>query len=488
MKWMITFAAAVQPDEQMEVLRMKGDKSWRLILNINGNPEDVIAYPSALAEGRIAGKYMLSKEKLPDTLVIQGFVSKGIIAGADMEVNREAAEKADIKLVKMPRAGRGGPQPVGTLEYAELIKNASRNFKAVQSDPEDPAVLLYTSGTTGNPKGVTLTHKNFIAQTQMVGTIMPIKPEDRIVLVLPLYHVYGLANGLICGIQSGASLSLIPQYSPQKLYSNINAVKATLLIAIPTMYTHLLQMARVRKANTPQSLRLCVSGGAPLALSTIQEFMEVFNTQIAEGYGLTETTSAVSLNKTGESFKPGSIGPASPGVEMKIVDDNGQEVEDGTEGEIIIKGEMVTSGYWNNKEATQAVLKDGWLYTGDLGHRDPDGFFFITDRKKDLIIRGGFNISPREVEEVIMSHPAVEEAAVVSVPDKNDREAVKTYVVLKSGAELSQRELLSYCAQHLADYKIPKIVEFTAALPKSATGKVLRRELRDALQDAVEDM
>lgn len=478
---MITFAAAVQPDEKMEVLRMKGDKSWRLILNLKGNPEDVVAYPSALAEGRIAGKYMLSKEKLPDTLVIQGFVSKGIIAGADMEVNREAADKENIKLVKMPRAGRGGPQPVGTLEYSELIKNASRNFKAVQSDPEDPAVFLYTSGTTGNPKGVTLTHKNFIAQTNMVDAIMPIKPEDRMILVLPLYHVYGLANGLICGIKSGASLSLIPQYSPQKLYNNINAVKATLLIAIPTMYTHLLQMARVRKANTPQSLRLCVSGGAPLALSTIREFMEVFQTQIAEGYGLTETTSAVSLNKTGESFKPGSIGPVSPGVGMKIVDDNGHDVEDGVEGEIIIKGEMVTPGYWNNEAATQAVLKDGWLYTGDLGHRDQDGFFFITDRKKDLIIRGGFNISPREVEEVIMSHSAVEEAAVVSVPDRNEREAVKAFVVLKVGAELSQRAIISYCAQHLADYKIPKIFEFTATLPKSATGKVLRRELRDAL-------
>lgn len=459
---------------------MKNKDAWRLILNPEGLPIDVVAYPSALAEGRIAGKYMLSQETLPNTIVIQGFRKKGIIAGADSEVDRKSAEELDMDLVKIPRAGRGGPKPVGTLDYSELLKNASRKFKEYKSEQEDPAVLLYTSGTTGKPKGVTLTHRNFVAQVSMVDEIMPMYPEDRIVVVLPLYHVYALANGLVCGLSNGCSLSLIPQYSPLKLFSNISDVDATVLIAVPSMYMHILQLARGKNREIPKSLRLCVSGGAPLPRSVINEFMEVFQTQLAEGYGLTETTSAVSLNKTGDLYKAGSIGPASPGVSMSVIDDEGNELPDGQEGEIIIKGEMVTKGYWQNEEATAEVLVDGWLRTGDLGYRDEDGCYFITDRKKDLIIRSGFNVSPREVEEVIMMHPQVEEAAVVAALDKHERETVKAFVVLKSGVELSTRELLDFCSEHLADYKMPRIVAFVESLPKSATGKVLRRELRDA--------
>ncbi len=458
---------------------MKGNTTLRLILNPKGEPVDVLAYPSALVEGRIAGKYMLSKEKLPDTLVIQGFSSKGIIAGADTEIDRETAKKEGVKLVKIPRSGRGGPVPVGTLDFSDLMKHASRKFRNAECDPEDPAVILYTSGTTGKPKGVVLTHKNFISQGDMVDRIMPMLPEDRVILVLPLFHVYGLSNGLVCGMRFGCAMSLIPQYSPAKLLDNVIEVKATLLIAVPTMYMHILHLARARKTTIPKSLRLCVSGGAPLPLSTLNEFMETFQTQIAEGYGLTETTSAVSLNKTGEAFKAGSIGPASPGVEMEVFDEEGNAVPDGTEGEIVIKGGMVTPGYWNNPEESAEVLKNGWFYSGDLGYRDTEGFFFITDRKKDLIVRGGFNISPREVEEVIMSHPDVDEAAVVAAVDKRERETVKAFVVLREGREITTKELLAYCEENLAEYKLPKVVEFTETLPKSATGKVLRRELRE---------
>lgn len=453
--------------------------SWRLLINTNAKAVDLFAYPSALVEGRIAGKYMLSHEKIPDTLVVQTFTKKGILAGADTEIDRDRAHQQDIQVAKIPRSGRGGPKSVGTLDYADLIKHASRKFTSAEPDPDDPAVLLYTSGTTGNPKGVMLTHRNFIAQTELVDNIMPMYHKDTVVLVLPLFHVYGLSNGLVCGTRNGCAMSLIPQYSPAKLLDTITSTKATLLIAVPSMYMHLLQISRARKTEIPKSLRLCVSGGAPLPMKTLEEFMELFQTQIAEGYGLTETTSAVSLNKTGEQFKAGSIGPASPGVEMKVVDFDGNDVPDGTEGEILIKGEVVTTGYWNNQEATDEVIKDLWFATGDLGYRDADGFFFITDRKKDLIVRGGFNISPREVEEVIMKFPPVEEAAVVAVKDKRDRETVKAFVVLKDGMESTSQDILQYCREELAEYKIPKIVEFTETLPKSATGKVLRKELRN---------
>ncbi|TVQ98403.1 MAG: acyl-CoA synthetase [Spirochaetaceae bacterium] len=457
--------------------------TWRLISNPKGEIADMVGYASALVEGRIAGKYMLSTEKLPDTIVVQGFREKGILAGAEIDINRDTAKKYGISVANYPRGGRGGPKPVGTVSLSDLLKTSSRNFSAVETAPDDPAVLLYTSGTTGRPKGVTLTHRNFHQQCTNVSKVMPLLPEDVVVLVLPLFHVYGLSNGLVSGIFFGTKMTLVPQYSPSMLLENIAKVKATVLIAVPSMYMHLLQLAKTRKAGIPQSLRVCVSGGAPLTLTTLREFEEAFQTRIAEGYGLTETTSSVCLNKSGEAFKPGSIGPAAEGVEMRVVDDNDNEVPDGTEGEIVIRSAVVTPGYWNNPEATAESIIDGWLHTGDLGYRDPDGFFFITDRKKDLIIRGGFNISPREIEEFLVTNPKVYDAAVIAVHDKRDREAVKAFVVLEEGQTATEREILDFCSEGLAEYKVPKFVEFRDTLPKSATGKILRKELREGYQD-----
>jgi long-chain acyl-CoA synthetase len=458
-------------------------QTWRLIFNPKGDIADMVAYASALVEGRIAGKYMLSTEKLPDTVVVQGFKEKGILAGAEVDINRETAKRYDTTVANYPRSGRGGPKSLGTVALQDLLKTSSRNFTAVHTNPDDPAVLLYTSGTTGRPKGVTLTHRNFHQQCVNVSKVMPLNPDDTVTLVLPLFHVYALSNGLVSGIYFGTRMTLVPQYSPSLLLENIAKVQATVLIAVPSMYMHLLQIAKTRKASIPKSLRICVSGGAPLSLNTLREFEQTFQTVIAEGYGLTETTSSVSLNKSGENFKAGSIGPAADGVEMKVVDDNDVEVADGTEGEIVIKSQVVTPGYWNNPEATAEAIKDGWFHTGDLGYRDADGIFFITDRKKDLIIRGGFNISPREIEELLVTHPKVQDAAVIAVHDKRDREAVKAFVVLQEGQTATEREILDFCSEGLAEYKVPKYVEFRESLPKSATGKILRKELRDGYTD-----
>lgn len=458
-------------------------EKWRLVFNPDGDAADMVAYASALVEGRIAGKYMLSTEKLPNTIVVQGVKQKGILAGADVDINKDTAKKYNITVANYPRSGRGGPRPVGTVNLSDLLKTSSRKFNAVETEPDAPAVLLYTSGTTGRPKGVTLTHRNFAQQCLNVSKVLPLTESDTIVLVLPLFHVYGLSNGLISGIYFGTKMTLVPQYSPAKLLEAVETTKATVLIAVPTMYMHVLQAARTRKTSIPKSLRLCVSGGAPLPLTTLREFEEAFQTRIAEGYGLTETTSSVCLNKSGEAFKPGSIGPAAEGVEMRVVDDNGKEVPDGEEGEIVIRSGVVTPGYWNNPEATAETIRDGWLHTGDLGYRDSDGFFFITDRKKDLIIRGGFNISPREIEELLFSHPKVRDAAVIAVQDKREREAVKAFVVMEDGETATEREILDYCSENLAEYKVPKIVEFRDSLPKSATGKILRKELREGYHD-----
>lgn len=465
--------------------RTGDERRWRLVYNPEGDVADVVAYGAAVAEGRIAGKYQLSNTAVPDTIIVQGATRPGIIAGADVRIDRDAAGAQGIDLAQAARQGRNSARAVGTIQLAELMATASRNLEAAEVEPDDPAVILYTSGTTGNPKGVTLTHRNFHYQCNtVVKSLIPFTHEDRTIGVLPFYHVYGLSNALVATMNFGAAIVLIAQYSPQNLLSAIAENKATIMPAIPSMYQHLLTIARSRKTSIPKSLKFCVSGGAPLPLSVLREFMEVFDTRIVEGYGLTETTSSVCCNGVRGEFKEGSIGPPADGVAMTVFDDDGNELPIGEVGEIVIRSDTVSPGYWNNDEATLAAFGDGgWFHTGDLGYRDEDGYFFITDRKKDLIIRGGFNISPREVEEVIVLHPKVAEAAVVAATDKRGQETVKAFVVLHDGETMDEREVVEHCEANMAPYKRPKVVEFVDTLPKSATGKILRRELRGEAVD-----
>ena len=464
---------------------MAEQRTWRLIYNPEGDAADVVAYGAAVAEGRIAGKYQLSTTAVPDTLIVQKSTCRGIIAGADVKIDRDQATGEGIQLARAARQGRNSARAVGTLQLSELMAKSSRTFESVDVEPDSPAVILYTSGTTGNPKGVTLTHRNFHFQCNTVArSLIPFTHEDLAVGVLPLYHVYGLANALVACMNFGGCFVLVPQYSPQNLLHAITENNATIMPAIPSMYQHLLTIARARKTSMPKSLRFCVSGGAPLPLSVLREFMEVFDTNIVEGYGLTETTSSVCANGRDGVFKEGSIGPVADGVEMTIFDDNDRELPVGETGEIVIRSATVTPGYWNNPEATaEAINADGWFHTGDLGYRDEDGFFFITDRKKDLIIRGGFNISPRAVEEVIMMHPDVADAAVIGVPGKRGEETVVAYVVVREGRALTERDIVDHCSENMAPYQRPRSVIFVDSLPKSATGKVLRTELRGEAVD-----
>jgi long-chain acyl-CoA synthetase len=455
----------------------------RLIYNPDGDAADILAYPSALVEGRLAGKYLLSREKLPDTVVVQGVKRKGILAGADVRVDKESAKDHDIEVASYPRSGRGGAKQADTVSLKELMIKSSSKFEAEDVDLDETAVLLYTSGTTGKPKGVMLTHKNFLGEFEWVEEAFPLYPEDIIVGVLPLYHVYAMADVLVPAIYFGCSVSLIPQYSPTELLRNVSEVKATVLIAIPSMYIHLLQISKSRKTSIPKSLRSCVSGGAPLPMKVIKDFEEVFQTKINEGYGLTETTSAVGLNASGEGFRAGSIGIPYPSVKMKIFDDDDNELPPGETGEIVIKGDMVSKGYYNNPEETAEAMRNGWFHTGDMGYRDEEGYIFITDRKKDIIIRGGFNISPREIEEILFTHPKVRDAAVLGVTDKSMRETVKAFVILEEGESAEQKEIIDFCKEHLSPHKVPKFIEFRESLPKSATGKVLKKELKDGYKD-----
>lgn len=469
---------------------MAASEKWRIIFNPDGDASDIVAYGASVAEGRIAGKYQLSTTLVPDTLIVQRSRTTGIIAGADVVVDKNLADSQGIQVARMARQGRNSARAVGTVLLSELTARASRSFETVEIEPDEPAVLIYTSGTTGNPKGAMLTHRNFHFQCgTIVRSLVPFSHEDRVIGVLPLYHIYGLANSMIVSVHFGACLVLMPQYSPHSLLETIDTHRATIMPAIPSMYQLLLGLSRIkaRQVKIPKCLKYCISGGAPLPLAVIKEFSEAFDAAIMEGYGLTESTSSVCANGVGGVFKEGSIGKAATGVEMKVVDESGVEVPDETEGELVIRSMTIFKGYWNNPEATESVLSpDGWFSTGDLGYRDEDGFFFITDRKKDIIISHGYNISPREVEEVLAEHPKLSEAAVVNIVSAKGEETVTAFVVPKSMAAQdipTHRELHEYCELHLAPYKRPRSYVILESLPKSATGKVLRKELRGEAED-----
>jgi long-chain acyl-CoA synthetase len=482
---------------------------WRLIYNPEGDVFDVPSYGASVAEGRIAGKYQLSNTLVPDTVVLQSVKRPGIVAGADVTVDRSQADRYGVTVARLPRSGRNGAKSVGTIQLSDLMAKSSKKFESKPTEPDDPAVLIYTSGTTGLPKGAMLTHRNFHFQcSTVVKSLLDFKPTDRIIGTLPLYHIFGLANSMISAVHYGACLVMIPRYSPQILLETIDRNKATILPAVPTMYQHLMLAARMSRNKNiiPKSLNHCISGGAPLSHALYDQFGKAFETDIMEGYGLTESTSAVAANGVNGKYRDGSIGRAGAGVEMKIINDDGQPVPTGTEGEIAIKSTTIFAGYWNNPEATAKVLtEDGWLLTGDLGYVDEDGFFFITDRKKDIIIRNGYNISPREVEEELDLNEAVLESAVISRKNDKGDETVVAFVVPREippefgddPAEIDPRELQEsdwgkklvrslreYADTTLALYKQPQEWMLTPSLPKTATGKVLRRELRQNVEDA----
>jgi long-chain acyl-CoA synthetase len=454
--------------------RRKDKPQWRLIHNPEADIADIHAFPSAIAEGRIASRYLLSAKEFKNTLIVLKMKNKGVLVGADVEVMVDEAKKRGIDVARTPRAGRGAAKVVQTISFEEMILNASDECPCEDAKPEDLACLIYTSGTVGKPKGVMLSHKNFIRDCELTQKLCHTNQNDRIIGVLPLFHIFGLANILICGFYYGASIILIPQYSPSTLLQALSKHSATLLMATPTIYLHIKKAQERKKIPLPKTLRLCISGAAPLKKDIIEEFEQLFNTCLCEGYGLTETTSAVSLNPPNGIRKPGSIGKPAPGIEMKIVDENGNELGPNIPGEIIIKGDIVMMGYYNNYKDTEKTIRNGWLYTGDIGYFDEDGYFFITDRKKEIIIKGGFNISPKEIEDVLLSHPAISEAAVIGIKDK-ERELIKAFIVLKD--EVHSKEIRDFCKERLASFKIPDIFEFRDILPKSLTGKVLKKEL-----------
>ena len=361
-------------------------------------------------------------------------------------------------------------------EFEKLLGDAEPEREVADRDGDDTAVILYTSGTTGQPKGAELTHDNMHSNAKASHGLFSTDEDDVVLGALPLFHSFGQTCCMNACALSGATLTFIPRFDPDKALEIIERDKVTLFAGVPTMYNAMLN-SDAREKHDHSSLRICCSGGSAMPGELMRGFEKAFDTMILEGYGLSETSPVASFNHPDKERKVGSIGTPIEGVEMKLVDDDGNDVEQGEVGEIAIKGHNVMKGYHDNPEATETAIQDGWFRTGDLGRKDDKGFFYIVDRSKDMIIRGGFNVYPREIEETMLTHPAVSLAAVIGVPDDENGEEIKAFVIRNDGDATTEDELVDWCADQMAAYKYPRSVQFVDALPMTATGKILKREL-----------
>jgi long-chain acyl-CoA synthetase len=368
-------------------------------------------------------------------------------------------------------------------DFEQLLAEAPQAPEDAEREPSDTAVILYTSGTTGTPKGAELTHANMLANC-LYGATEPMRvgEQDVILGALPLFHSFGQTSCMNNAVRAGACLTLIPRFDAGKALEIIERDRVTLFEGVPTMYHAMLHHPE-REHYDVSSLRTCVSGGSAMPVEVMRGFERAFGAVVLEGYGLSETSPVASFNHLDRERKPGSIGTPIKGVEMRVVDDQDNELPPGDVGEIVIRGHNVMKGYWNRPDASAEVMRGGWLHTGDMARVDEDGYFFIVDRKKDMIIRGGYNVYPREIEEVLYEHPAVLEAAVVGVPDPAMGEEVAAAVVLRPGAQAGADEIRSFVKERVAAYKYPRRIWFPQTLPKGATGKILKRQI--AVPEAV---
>ncbi|GAA2126713.1 long-chain-fatty-acid--CoA ligase [Actinomadura napierensis] len=370
------------------------------------------------------------------------------------------------------------------IEGAELFWAALAGhpgtFDAERTEGTDTAVIIYTSGTTGQPKGAELTHGNLLMNAMVDDTLFARTLHDTSLVTLPLFHIFGQTCVMNVGFYRRGTLVMQPRFDAKEAVELMVKEKVTIFAGVPTMYWALLSddTSAEDVATIRENLRVAASGGAALPMEVIKGVREKFGMNVLEGYGLSETSPVCSFNRPDRPTKPGSIGLPVWGVDMKLVDDEWKDVEGEGPGEIAVRGHNVMKGYYNRPEATAEAIRDGWFRTGDVARRDEDGYYYIIDRSKDMIIRGGYNVYPRELEEVLMTHPDVSLAAVVGVPHPSHGEEVKAYVIRKPGAAVTEDELIAWGKEQFANYKYPRIVEFRDELPMTATGKILKRELR----------
>lgn len=386
--------------------------------------------------------------------------------------------EAAAVLAEMPqvdiRIADGTDLPGGFTPFQDLFMPEAGDYPVFQTKTDDPWIVMYTSGTTGLPKGAVLTHYNLMKDAEVIAAVRYTEPHDVVLSVLPLFHCYGQTHSMNISIYQGLTMLLFEKFNVEEVFKAIEEEESTLLYAVPTMVNRLVDLASERPPKR-SGLRFCISGGASLPVEILHRFEKLFKATIYESYGLTECSPTCVENPFGRPTRPGSIGLPIPPFKARIVDEQDQDVPSGEVGELIVSGPGVMKGYLNQPEATTVTLRGGWLHTGDLARIDEDGYIYIVDRKKDLIIRGGYNVYPREIEEVLYSIEDILEAAVIGLPHQDLGEEVAAAVVLRGDSKMTAEDVKQYVKERVAPYKYPRVVKVMKELPKTSTGKILKR-------------
>ncbi len=442
----------------------QGDRVGVMLPNV---PQFPIVYYGVLRAGGIVVPMNVLLKRREIAFYLEDSGSKLLLAWHGFaEEAREGAADAGAALIE-----------VEPTSFAEALQGLEPTPGVADTADDDTAVILYTSGTTGKPKGAELTHANLLRNAEVSSrTTCEIGEGDVVLGALPLFHSFGQTVAMNASLRVGACLTLVPKFDPGEALATIERDRVTHFYGVPTMYGALLHHPE-REGFDTSTLRTCITGGASMPVEVLRGFEETFGAIVLEGYGLSETSPVASSNHPDRERKPGSIGTPIEGVEMQVVDEADNPMPQGEVGEIVIRGHNVMKGYWQRPDATEEAMRNGWFHSGDMARVDEDGYFYIVDRKKDLIIRGGYNVYPREVEEVLYEHPKIREAAVVGVPHDEWGEEIGAAVVLHEGEELSAEEVSAYVKERIAAYKYPRVVWFLDDLPKGPTGKILKREI-----------
>jgi long-chain acyl-CoA synthetase len=450
------------------LLRKKGfEQGDRVGVMLPNVPEFPVAYYGVLRAGGVVVPMNVLLKRREIAFYLEDSGAELLLAWHGFaEEAREGAAEVGAETIEVEPASFAG-----TL--AELEPTSS----LADTAEDDTAVILYTSGTTGKPKGAELTHENLFRNADVSSrTTSEISQGDVVLGGLPLFHSFGQTVAMNASLKVGACLTLVPKFDPGEALATMQRDGVTHFYGVPTMYGALLHHPE-RESFDTSKLRICITGGASMPVEVLRGFEDAFGAKVMEGYGLSETSPVACSNHPDKERKAGSIGTPIEGVEMRVVDEDDNPVEQGEVGEIVIRGHNIMKGYWQRPDATAEAMRGGWFHSGDMARTDEDGYFFIVDRKKDLIIRGGYNVYPREVEEVLFEHPKIREAAVVGVPHDEWGEEIGAAVVLHDGEELAPEEVSAYVKERIAAYKYPRVVWFLDDLPKGPTGKILKREI-----------
>jgi long-chain acyl-CoA synthetase len=449
----------------------------RVVVMMTNCPEVLVSYPAIWRAGMVVIPVLFLLDAREVRFILRNSRAKVVLTSPETHPKvAEATEGLDVRIIV---TGSDPEVPAGALSFEALAAQSKPMLRHAHRSGGDIATILYTSGTTGRPKGVIQTHQNLFANV-MNGwnTAKTRRIGETTLIALPLAHTFGL-SALLSGFLFATRSVLMRWFAPEAALELIEKHRVKAMSGVPTMFVYMMNHPNASKYDTSSVERWLV-GAAPMPVAQLEEFERTFGGTMYVGYGLTESCPGVAVEREDMPRKPGSTGVALEGVTIRILADDGTDAPRGAIGEILVSGDNVSPGYYENREATTETFRGGWLYTGDMGYLDEDGYLFIVERKKDLLIRGGFNVYPKDVEEVIHHHPAVRETAVVGVPDVLMGEEVCAYVVKKDGAEVTAEAIISHCQTHLAKYKTPRYVEFVAALPKTSIGKVQKKELRRA--------